>query len=61
MSMRGEIISKEYQRMVFVHDKEGREFACYADELNNFRRGEDLTAEERQQCTDMSHVLGDTW
>ena len=30
MSMRGEIISKEYNDMVFVHDNNGKEFACYA-------------------------------
>jgi len=28
--MRGEIISKEYQGMVFVHDRNGKEYACYA-------------------------------
>ena len=33
MSMRGENISKEYQRMVWVKDENGKEFVCYADDL----------------------------
>ena len=61
MSMRGEIISKEYNRMVFVHDKNGREYACYASDLKNFRKGEELTQNERAKCMDISLVLGDSW
>ena len=61
MSMRGEIISKEYQSMVFVHDKSGKEYACYADDLKNLKRGEDLSDQERKKCTDLSLVLGDSW
>ena len=61
MSMRGEIISDEYQKMVFVHDKDGKEYACYAGDLKNFKKSEDLTDEERAKCTDLSTVLGDSW
>lgn len=61
MSMRGEIISKEYQKMVFVHDKDGKEYACYAEDLKNLKRAEELTDEEREKCTDLSLVLGDSW
>jgi hypothetical protein len=59
--MRGEIISKEYQDMVFVHDKNGKEYACYASDLKNLKPGKDLTENERQKCTDLSLVLGDSW
>lgn len=61
MSMRGEIISKEYQGMVFVQDKDGKEYACYAEDLKNLQKAEDLTNEEREKCTDLSQVLGDSW
>jgi hypothetical protein len=53
MSMRGEIISKEYQSMVFVHDKNGKEYVCYAGDLKNLKSGEDLTESERAKCTDL--------
>ena len=61
MSMRGQIISKEYQSMVFVHDKEGREYACYAGDLKSLKRGKDLTDDERAKCTDLNLVIGDSW
>ena len=38
MSMRGEIISKEYQSMVFEHDKDGKEYVCYAGDLKNLKK-----------------------
>lgn len=61
MSMRGEIISEEYKKMVFVHDKAGKEYACYIGDVKNFKKSEDLTDEERAKCTDVSTVLGDSW
>ena len=61
MSMRGEKISEEYQRMVFIQDKDGKEYACYIEDLKNIKKKEDLTPEEREKCTDISLVLGDSW
>lgn len=61
MSMRGEIISKEYQKMVFVHDKDGKEYACYAKDLKSLKPVEELSENERNKCMDLSLVLGDSW
>lgn len=61
MSMRGDIISEEYKKMVFIQDKDGKEYACYIDDLKSIKRKEDLTAEEKDKCLDISQVLGDTW
>lgn len=61
MSMRGENISKEYQKMVWVRDKDGKEYACYLEDLKGLKRKEDLTEEEREKCLDISLVLGDNW
>lgn len=61
MSMRGDVISKEYKKMVFIQDKDGKEYACYIDDLKNIKRKEDLTDEEKEKCTDISQVLGDSW
>lgn len=59
--MKGDTISKEFQKMVWVHDKDGKEYACYLDDIKNIKKKEDLTEEEKAQCTDLNTVLGDSW
>jgi len=61
MSMRGKVISEEYQKMVFIQDKDGKEYACYIDDLKNIKKKEDLSDAEKEKCTDISLVLGDSW
>ena len=61
MSMRGENISKEYQKMVWIQDKDGKEYACYIGDLKSIKKKEELTEEEKANCTDLSTVLGDSW
>ncbi len=61
MSMRGEKISEEYQKMVWVRDKDGKEYACYIDDLKSIKKKEDLSDEEKEKCLDLSLVLGDSW
>jgi hypothetical protein len=59
--MKGEIISKEFQKMVWVQDKDGKEYACYIDDLKQIKKKADLTDEEKAKCLDLSEVLGDSW
>ena len=58
MSMRGEKISGEYQRMVFVRDDNGGEYVCYAKDISVPDR---VSEEEKQFCLDTSQALGDSW
>ncbi len=59
--MKGEIIAKEFNKMVWVQDKNGAEYACYVDKPNGITRKEDLTEEEQNKCTNLNVVLGDSW
>lgn len=61
MSMRGELISQEYNSMVFIHDKDGKEYSCYLRDVENFDERSGLSDEQKNKCLDMSLVLGDTW
>jgi len=62
MSMRGDVISEEYKKMVWVHDREGKEYACYIDDLKGkIKTKEELTEEEKKNCLDLNTVLGDSW
>ena len=58
MSMRGNIISKEYQKMVFVRDDEGAEYACYAKDLKS---PDHVSESEKKRCLNTSQVIGASW
>jgi hypothetical protein len=58
MSMRGQLISEEYQNMVWVRDDNGAEYVCYAKDLESQDR---VTEIEKQSCLDASQVLGTNW
>jgi hypothetical protein len=59
--MKGDIIAGEFSKMVWIRDKEGKEYACSFENLKGIKKVEDLTEEERKNCTDLSTVLGDSW
>ena len=58
MSMRGEIISKEYQEMVWAKDENGKEYVCYTSDVKD---KDHLSENEKSRCLDSSQVLGDSW
>jgi hypothetical protein len=58
MSMRGDLVSKEYQSMVFVRDDDGREYVCYDKDLKTSDR---LSEKEKKHCLDTSQILGPNW
>ncbi len=57
--MRGQIISREFQRIQFLQDNDGKEYACYSDDIKD--TGQHLTDEEKNKCLDLSSVVGDSW
>lgn len=60
-NMQGNIIADEFNKMVWIRDQEGKEYACKLGELKNIKKFEDMTEEEKKQCMDLSVVLGDSW
>ena len=58
MSMRGNITSKEYQKMVWVRDDKGGEYVCYANDLES---ADHVSENEKEHCLDTSQVLGPNW
>jgi hypothetical protein len=48
-----------YESMVWIRDKDGKEYACYAQALKgNIKEKEELTEEERTNCMDVSLLIG---
>ena len=58
MSMRGKLISEEYQGMIWVRDDKGGEYVCYAKDLKSPNH---LSDAEKKLCLDSSQVLGPNW
>ena len=57
--MTDEIRKGGYESMVWIRDKDGKEYACYLDALKgNIKHKDQLTEEERANCLDVSEIVG---
>ncbi len=59
--MKGEIIAQEFNKMVWVKDKDGAQYACYTDKQNDIKSKEELSSDEQQKCMNLNEVAGDSW
>jgi hypothetical protein len=51
-----------YEDMVWIRDKDGKEYACQFKEIKFIKRREDLTDEEVERCVEVSQILNkDDW
>ena len=47
-----------YESMIWVRDKDGKEYACYVKDVKGIKTKEELTEEEREKCMDVSQIVG---
>lgn len=47
-----------YESMVWVRDKDGKEYACYLKDIKNIKSKDQLTEEEKAKCMDVSQIVG---
>ena len=59
--MKGQVIAQEFNKMVWVRDNKGSEFACYLNQDRNVKNKEDLSEKEQKSCVNLNAVLGDSW
>ena len=51
-----------YEEMVWIRDKDGKEYACQFNDIKVIKKKEDLTEEESNRCVDVSDIIGkDNW
>ena len=55
MSMRGVLISNEYQHMVWVSESDGRQYSWYRDEVKNLKEKKGLA---KKQTEVFRHLTG---
>ena len=44
-----------YESMIWVQDREGRQFSCYLDDIKN---PAEITEEETGRCLDVNNLIG---
>ena len=47
-----------YESMVWLNDRNGREFACYIKDINNTEHFEELPEHVREMCLDVNSLIG---
>jgi len=47
-----------YESMVWIRDKDGKEYACYVKDIKSIKKKEDMTDEEKKKCMDVSQLIG---
>jgi len=48
-----------YESLVWIMDKDGKEYACYLDDIKGkIREKNDLTEEEKENCLDINQIIG---
>ena len=53
-----EATSGGYESMVWVSDKDGKEYACYVKDIKSIKKKEDLSEDEKAKCMDVSQMIG---
>ncbi len=51
--MRGGIESLRW-----INDREGKEYVCYSDDVNDKKTYDELSAEEKVNCEDVNQLIG---
>ena len=47
-----------YESMVWVNDRNGKEFACYRNDMENIEHFEELPEEMQERCLDVNSLIG---
>lgn len=59
--MKGQVIAQEFNKIAWVSDKKGSEYACYLNSDRNVKSKEELSQKEQKSCVNLNAVLGDSW
>ncbi len=47
-----------YESLAWVNDKEGKEYVCTLEDPNNTTSYEQLSDEEKANCSDVNQIVG---
>lgn len=47
-----------YESLVWLNDKNGKEYVCYIEDVHGNTNFDDLNEEERKACEDVNQLIG---
>ena len=47
-----------YESLIWVNDRNGKEYVCYLENIENIRSFDQLSGDERKQCSDVNQIVG---
>lgn len=47
-----------YESLIWVDDKNGKEYVCFAEDVHNKKNYDDLTEDERRSCENVNQLIG---
>lgn len=47
-----------YESLAWINDEHGKEFVCRIAQSDNKKSFEDLSEEEKKNCTDVNQIVG---
>lgn len=57
--MTDNIMKGGYESLIWVNDKDGKEYVCSLDDIkDNFKEADGLTDEQRKKCFDVNMIVG---
>ena len=59
--MKGQIISQEFNKKVWVQDTKGAEYVCHIEQARDVKSKEDLSQDEQKNCMNLNDAIGDSW
>ena len=53
-----EIMKGGYESMVWLNDEEGREYACYLEDVKGLEKGHHISEELKKRCLNVNELVG---
>lgn len=47
-----------YESLVWVNDRNGKEYVCYADDTHGKKSFDEFTEEEKRNCENVNQLIG---
>ena len=57
-NQRGEIMKGGYESLIWVNDRNGKEYVCYLENTDNINSFDQLSEDARKRCSDVNQIVG---